>query len=155
MPRTLSERYLERPSMRACVALLAFLAVSCARPNLRPEWIRTAGSAYGCPRETLARADTGSGFWGQDPRTIAVGTGVCDLLVRTSIPTRVVPDREARGTVRETWLFTLQADAAGAHVAQLTLEGFTRSEMVITAVLDVTTPVTAPQAESGGRRRRG
>jgi hypothetical protein len=155
MPHTLTERFLERPSMRSTLALLAFLTVSCAHPNLRPEWIRTAGSAYGCPRETLARADTGSGFWGQDPRTFAVGTGVCDLVVRTSIPSRVVPDREATGTVRETWLYSLPTDAAGAHVAQLTLEGLTRSEMVVTAVLDVTTPVTAPQAESGGRRRRG
>jgi hypothetical protein len=141
--------------MRSAVVLLAFLAVSCARPNLRPEWIRTAGSAYGCPRETLARADTGNGFWGQDPRTFAVGTGVCDLVAHTSIPSRVLPDRQAVGTVRETWLYTLPADAAGAHVAQLTLEGMTRHEMVITAVLDVTTPVAAPQAESGGRRRRG
>lgn len=141
--------------MRSTVVLLAFLAVSCARPNLRPEWIRTAGSAYGCPRETLARADTGNGFWGQDPRTFAVGTAVCDLVVRTSIPSRVVPDRQVVGVVRETWLFELPADAAGAHTAVVTLEGMTRPEMVITAMQDVTTPVAAQQQQGGGRRRRG
>ncbi|MGD0483139.1 MAG: hypothetical protein ABSB58_00640 [Gemmatimonadales bacterium] len=141
--------------MRSVAVILAFLAVSCAPPNLRPEWIRTAGSAYGCPRETLARADTARGFWGQDPRTLAVGTGVCDLVVRTSMPSRVVPDRTVVGAVRETWFYALPADAAGTHTAVVTLEGLMRNEMAITAVQDVTTPAAAPQAESGGRRRRG
>jgi len=141
--------------MRSSVLVSLVVAAACAPPNVRPQWIRTAGSAYGCPPAALALADTSRGFWGRDPRTIAVGAGVCELIVRSNVPSRVVPDREAAGTVRETWFYDLPADAAGAHTAVVTLEGFTRREMVITAMQDVTTPTTSQQQESGGRRRRG
>lgn len=142
--------------MRSTVVLFAFLLASCARPNLRPEWIRTAGSAYGCPPEALARADTAPGFRGRDPRLFPVGTGVCELVVRTGIPTQVLPDRQALAEVKETWLFEVPADAAGSrHVVSVTLEGPTRREMVITALQDVVTPAAAQQAPGGGRRRRG
>jgi len=141
--------------MRSCALLLLVALTACAPRNVRPEWIRTAGSAYGCPPAALALADTSRGFWGRDPRTFAVGTGVCELIVRTSVPTRVVPDRERVGTVRETWYYDLPADAAGAHTAVVTLEGMTRREMVITALQDLTTPATSQPQEGGGRRRRG
>jgi hypothetical protein len=141
--------------MRSAIVLLAFLAASCARPNLRPEWIRTAGSAYGCPPEMFARADTGTGFWGQDPRTLEVGTSVCELIARTAIPNRILPDRRVVGAVRETWLYALPTDAAGAHTEVLTLEGMTRREMVISARQEVTIPAPARPQAAPARRGRG
>ena len=141
--------------MRSRLLLCAVLLAACAQPNLRPEWIRTAGSAYGCPAERLATADVGRSFAGRDPRLFDVGTPVCDLIALADLPSRVTTDRRAVGSVREVWSYSVKAGQEGAHTVRLTLEGPTRREMTVTEKQDVATPLAAPAAESGGRRRRG
>jgi hypothetical protein len=132
----------------------ALLLVACAQPNLRPDWIRTAGSAYGCPQERLAAADTSRSFAGRDPRLFDIGTPVCEVIALADLPSRVTPDRRNVASVREVWSYSVTVGQA-THTVLLTLEGPTRREMSITEKQDIATPATAPAAESGGRRRRG
>jgi hypothetical protein len=139
-----------RPRLLICVLPLA----ACARPNLHPEWIRTAGSAYGCPPARLARADTSRSFAGLDPRLFDVGTTVCEVIALADLPGRVTPDRRNAGSVREAWTYTVKT-GQGVHTVTLTMDGPTRREMVVAEMQDVANPAAVPAPASGGRRGRG